>query len=1544
MQPLDSESNASLRGIWSTALDDVLDEHAELREVIVQMQEASDLGVFGGILERLHALLETHFEREEREEGVLRVIGDASPGHRRTAKELLSEHPKILDQVRELIERVQADADLPVTAVESEATAILERLNEHDRRETELLRETLAMDLGLPQKTRELRSKALEVNLRRTAVNVVIPQAQRVLLEVTANHRGVNENTKKLLWEINHRYVGWSQTLEDLHRRSMSDFAHHVAHERAADAIGVLCDLYIRAAEQASPPELRETAVRKFMYYLEKVAREAGDRLPRLLPPLDRTLDRLAALFQSNPRLAAIASPRLKRFAETLLEAPSEAAGGTPERSLRLLAAALREVYEQWLAHEDPAAWWREQTRNGSDAPLPEPLAAVSHARLRGYLEELGRIAGAEGPLSARAGTLLGLPDNAQIERGYLDAASSVESEANERWQNQVERIHWLVRVLSVEALAPVHEQALAEISRAYGDVLGSADRLRLEHIVRETFAGLRRSGLVSSQASLNLISKIGLEVLGTGDPESFEVVVDEILNSDFPNPDFSGFTDEWRVQVNPAHLRAIRTYLSVIEGNPERALRLIVALIVHLKLGGVFIADTDLFQKDISRLLNSRIGPVYHQIKHLLKIFPVYFNDIGSEGELRDVSSHIDEIRGRKDPLCHFLRKQSHVESNPLLIRFIREIGHFWASGDREPLRPYVPPSLFEGLDIRGEEYAGLHRVFARLVESDDIDALFELPLEEIGSRLAEISEGRAVDRDKAALFFRLRRLIARKYQLDHDDLLERLASERAASPEQLEALRGALAEGRHEAALEILLEVLERLKEIVTSEEKTEGHEDIYRKRHIAAGIPSMYGRYREEKFEAIGLSFRIESMASALFERMFGDENLEFVTRKTLLKVASWLRLILRALRVDGFRGRGQATAIAMLEQALLAEGFRVDQYTNIFQLLSRSLENLIRIRFLDVYGDIVERILHRMFERGVLEEEGGDTLEGVLKVSEGFFRDLIAESFGLQQLDNVVGKVLRALLQAREKFDRNTLSLLMTYDAGRAIVEIGPEMGPHDGAIFLGNKGYGVKRLARDGLPVPDGFILTTEIFRCRAAMRACEELEHEVREEIHQQVARLERLSDLRFGDPEQPLMLSVRSGSAISMPGILDTFLNVGMTADVAEGFAKRSGSPWAAWDAYRRFIQGWGMGHGIDRDSFDTLMREHKQEVGVAKKAGMAPGQMKDLALRYRDFVLERGVEIPDDPYEQLFTCMDLVLDSWHSETAQSYRNAVQIAEEWGTAVVVQVMVYGNLSERSGTGVVLTCYPRRVAGGVCLYGDFAVQGQGDDVVSGLVSTCPISEEQRLSEGKGTEISLQKDFPRIYDALNAHARSLIQEHGMFHQEIEFTFESDDPEDLFLLQTRDAVVSQSPTVTAFVPSEELEKAKVATGIGVAGGALSGRVAHTLGDITDLRERHPEDPILLLRPDTVPDDIPLILYADGMVTAIGGATSHAALVAQRLGRTCVVGCRQLEVYDDQKRSKLAGQELETGDFISINGADGSIYLGKHPSTTVRRQRLV
>jgi pyruvate,orthophosphate dikinase len=1380
------------------------------------------------------------------------------------------------------------------------------------------------------------------VNLRRTAVNVVIPPEQRVLLEITADLYGVHENTKKLLREINHRYVGWRQTLEDLHRRAMGDFGHYARHARAPEAVEVFGSFYAKAAEQAVPAALRETAVRNAFYYLEKVAREGGEALPSLLPPIDQTLIRLGAVLRGAPRLAVIASPRLRRFVQALAAAAPEGAEGALPRALDLLADALREVYDQWLACEDPADWWREAAGAAADAPLPEAVAAISHGRLQACRDRLVALSDGDAPVAERAEALFALPDNARIERGYLEAASCCESDANASWQNRLERIRWLIRVLAVDALASVHEQALSEISHSYGDVLRGADRERLVDFVRETFDSLRRSRLSSSPSALHLIEKIGVEVLATGDPDWAEAVIGEMLDWEFPGPGFSGFTDEWQVRVDPAHLRAIRAYLAVAEANPALARPLIAGLVVHLKLGGVFVADTDLFQKDISRLLNSGIGGIYHPVKHLLKLFPVYFSDIGAEGELRDVSSRIDELTGRRDPLCHFLRKQCHVESNPLLIDFLEATGHFWATGDREPLRPYVPASLYDHLDLESED-SGVHEVFRRLVETDDLKSLFALPLPELERRL-EAVPGSPAAREKAALLFRLRKLIGQKYELDHGDLFERLAAFHRIAPDRIEELRRALDAARHERALEILIEVLEQLKEIIVSEQKTKSVEDIYHKRHIAVGIPSMYGRYREEKFEAVGLTFRIESLANVLFERMVAQHNLEYITRNTLERVARWLRLALRALRIDGCQGRGLAAGLAMLEQALVAEGISVDQHINVLQVISRAVEQVIRIRFLDGYEPVLERVLEGMLARGQLEPEaGGDARAEMLKVSEAFLRDLIAQSFGLQLLDELVGKVLRTLLQGRENLAPATMRLLMTYDAHRCFVEIDANESPLDGAVYLGNKGYTIKRLARDGIPVPDGFILTTEFFRCHAAILACEELRQEVREEVRRQVARLERLTGSRFGDPANPLLVSVRSGAAMSMPGMLDTFLNVGMNEKVAEGRAALSGSAWGAWDAYRRFLQFWGMGHGVDRDLFDALMGESKRELGVLKKSQMAADDMKRMTFRYRDLIRDHGIDVPDDPFEQLNTCVELVLNSWHSEKARVYRRELQIAEEWGTAVVVQNMVYGNLNDHSGTGVVMTCDPHRASGDVHLYGDFIVQGQGDDVVSGLVDTYPISEGQRLAESPNANLSLEKDFRAIYLELDRHARTLIYEHGMFHQEIEFTFESDDPADLYILQTRDTVMSQVSTAPTFVHSESLEQAKLATGIGAGGGALSGRVAHTADDIAEMRRRFPGDPVILLRPDTVPDDVPLILQADGMVTARGGATSHAAVAAQRIGRTCVVGCRDLEVREESRRSSLAGRIIETGDLISINGIDGSIYLGSHPSTVVHRGKL-
>jgi len=1370
-------------------------------------------------------------------------------------------------------------------------------------------------------------STALEVNLRRTAVPVVIPPEHEVLLEVTAAYRGIYENTRRLLHEINHEFVGWPDTLAELHRRAMGDFPYHLGHVRAGEAVAVLFALYASAVRRAAPEPLRETAARHALAYADKVAGGSGEQLARTLAPLDQGLARLAEAWAEQGGPPAAASPSLGRLLATLcVVAPDSAAA---LRARQLLARSLARTYRAWLEREDPAGWLRELGCGGEGAT---PVAAIEHAALRTHQRALAAL-DPDDPAAAPA--LLGLPDDDEIQRGYLDAAA--------RLGDRLARVRFLVRVLSEDGLGALHEPAAAEISHLCSDLLAGAAPGEVERFVRELFAALRRSTRAGSHGAMGLVAKIGSEVLRAGEPEAAALVVEEILASDFPTPEFSGFSDEWQIRMNPAHLRTIRSWLAVIEANPELARALVPALVIHLRVGGVLIADTDLFQRDVSRLLNSGVAPIFHVVKHLLRLFPVYYDEIGAEGELREVSSRIDEIEGRRDALCHFLRKQCHVEANPRLVDFIEAVAGFWAQGELERLRPYLPPTLHDAL-ARSDGAPGMRAIFAALAGEADWRTLLALPPEEVEARLARVAAGRPVEREKVGLLFRLHRLVVRKYGFDHEDLLERLTAFGRVEGAGLARLRAALAEGRDEEALDAVLAILEALKALMTREERTEAVEDIYRKRHIAAGIPSLYGRYREEKFDAAGLSFRAGSLAGVLFERLLASGRLDCIHRATLQTVARWLHQMLRALRVDGCQGRGLSMGISMLDQALAAPGTSVDQYLNIFQVLSRSVEQLVRIRFLEVYEGPLERLLPRFVRSGVLHREPGEPEEEVaLKTSEQFLRELISGNLGLQQLDALLGSVVRALVEVREALPPDQLERLMSYDPERCCVPIEPADHVLDGPIYLGNKGYLVKRLACDGLPVPPGFVLTTEVFRCSPAIRAWPDLRREVEGEIRRQIARLEAKTGLGLGDPARPLLLSVRSGSAISMPGMLDTFLNVGINEAIAHGFAERSGSHWGAWDAYRRFLQLWGMGHGLERDDFDQLMRESKSHFGAEKKADLSADQMRQVALRYRELLGERGVERVDDPWLQVVRCVDLVLDSWYSPKAKVYRRELQIAEEWGTAVVVQSMVYGNLHERSGTGVVMTTDPRRPSGEVRLHGDFIVQAQGDDVVSGLVETHPVSEEQRLAEAPGASCSLEKDFPRLYAELRRHAHTLIHEQGMFHQEIEFTFESDDPADLYILQTRDTVMSQVASVPAFVPSEELERSWLATGIGAGGGALSGRVAHNVEDVELLRRLFPDDNIILLRPDTVPDDLPLLVEADGMVTALGGSTSHAAVAAQRLGRTCVVGCRQLSVDERARRSVLAGRVLETGEFLSINGVDGSVYVGKHPSTMVRRQRL-
>ena len=404
------------------------------------------------------------------------------------------------------------------------------------------------------------------------------------------------------------------------------------------------------------------------------------------------------------------------------------------------------------------------------------------------------------------------------------------------------------------------------------------------------------------------------------------------------------------------------------------------------------------------------------------------------------------------------------------------------------------------------------------------------------------------------------------------------------------------------------------------------------------------------------------------------------------------------------------------------------------------------------------------------------------------------------------------------------------------------------------------------------------------------------------------------------------------------MPGLMTTFVNVGLNDELTAVVARAPGFDWAAWDGYRRFLQSWAMSDGIDRDFFDAVMTEFKGRWGVEQKLDFSAAQMREIAMAYKSRARDLGVNFIDEPWAQVVACIRKVLDSWDSSQARLYRQYIGIAEEWGTAVVVQRMVFGNLSRESGSGVTFTNNPLEPhSRQVRLFGDFAVQSQGEDLVGGLVFPLPISEAQRLGSQtyRGSEHSLERDYPETYRELLAVARDLVEQREFDPQEIEFTFESPAAEDLYVLQKRAVVQEQAKGAAYFDTSSPNYGPPVAVGMGVAGGAYSGRAAVNAEQIDRLLAEAPDENIVLLRPDTVPEDIEMITRVSGILTARGGATSHAAVTAKRLGKTAVVECVDLEVIEQAGTVRLAGRELHAGDWLSIDGRTGNIFLGRIPT---------
>jgi pyruvate, orthophosphate dikinase len=505
--------------------------------------------------------------------------------------------------------------------------------------------------------------------------------------------------------------------------------------------------------------------------------------------------------------------------------------------------------------------------------------------------------------------------------------------------------------------------------------------------------------------------------------------------------------------------------------------------------------------------------------------------------------------------------------------------------------------------------------------------------------------------------------------------------------------------------------------------------------------------------------------------------------------------------------------------------------------------------------------------------------------------------------------------------------------------------GKAEGTGDMKEILGGKGAGLAEMTRIGLPVPSGFTISTEC--CDYYLKHDKKHPKQLRSEVEKNLSRLERSVGKKLGDARDPLLVSVRSGSARSMPGMMETILNLGLNDKTVEGLARRTNNARFAWDAYRRFVQMYAtVVTGLPKEELEGRLRALKERLRAKDDTQVAAENWQKLVVEYKEYFKEKsGRPFPEDPADQLWGAIGAVFESWMAEKAVTYRRVEHITGLLGTAVNVVQMVFGNTGDNSGTGVCFTRDPS--TGEKSFYGDFLANAQGEDVVAGIRTPMPLGE-------------LERRMPKVYRQLE-RARQLLEKHYRDMQDMEFTVEDGK---LYMLQTRtgkrapgaafriaadmvqeglikreeaiERIQAQDierlfyPVIASSVSRQELAQRKVCNGINAVPGAAVGRAVFLAHEAEEWAKKG--EKVVLVRRETSPEDVGGMAVAQGVLTATGGKTSHAAVVARGWGKCCIVGCEKLFIDYAAKQMSSNGRVVHQGDWITLDGNDGTVYAGQ------------
>ena len=513
-------------------------------------------------------------------------------------------------------------------------------------------------------------------------------------------------------------------------------------------------------------------------------------------------------------------------------------------------------------------------------------------------------------------------------------------------------------------------------------------------------------------------------------------------------------------------------------------------------------------------------------------------------------------------------------------------------------------------------------------------------------------------------------------------------------------------------------------------------------------------------------------------------------------------------------------------------------------------------------------------------------------------------------------------------------------------------------------LLGGKGANLAEMTALGIPVPPGFTISTEV--CTSFYANKRKFPRGLKEQAEKGLTKVEKIMGMKFGDKKNPLLVSVRSGARTSMPGMMDTVLNLGLNEETVKGLISQIKNERTAYDSYRRFIMMYAnVVLGIDKDNFEHLLEKKKKEKGVKLDTQLSAQDLKELIPQYKMLVEKKAKRpFPEDPEEQLWGAIGAVFNSWHNKRAVTYRKLNKIPGDWGTAVNVQTMVFGNMGNDSATGVAFTRDP--ATGENVFYGEYLINAQGEDVVAGVRTPHPLNRIQKRAN-KIELSSLEEEMPGVYKGLES-IRHKLEKHYRDMQDVEFTIQKGK---LWMLQTRtgkrtalasiriavemaqEGLITKKEAVLRVEPDQldqilhrmfdpQAKKEVIARGLPASPGAASGKVVFSADEAED--EVNKGEKVILVRMETSPEDIHGMVVAQGILTARGGVTSHAAVVARGMGKCCVAGCEAIKIDYKKEQFSVGDKIVKKGDYISIDGTSGEVMKGRVPTVDSEITQIV